>query len=471
MSSKTINIFSSLKVRLILVFVALLFILSSLSFGFIYWRMDQNLDQRAVQKLKELHFDLGREYNEEILDSKNKNPAEKALEELDEQFEYKKERFLENGETALLLDKNDKIILASSEQVDNGQTKYLLNTYKNGNSISKNGIKFTFYGSELKDGNMLLLALDRREDQELMDSYKQAFLISLIVLVVLGSTLCYWVVEHLLKGVGSVRKTSELVGDGKFENRVSIRDGESKEIIELAESFNMMIDKTERVIKELKDVTNNIAHDLRTPLTRIRGTIETHLMTNPKADRDTLGLVIEDVERLMLLIDDMLTLAESESNLSALEKKPINLNTMLQDLVEVFDCVIKDKEIKLILNLTDSEVMVNVHESRLQRAFANLLDNAIKYTDNAGSIELTSKIVDSQVCVSIKDSGCGIDLDQQKRIFERFYRLEAHRGTPGNGLGLNLAKAFIENHDGNLLLESKVGVGSHFTVSLPAFVD
>ena len=122
------------------------------------------------------------------------------------------------------------------------------------------------------------------------------------------------------------------------------------------------------------------------------------------------------------------------------------------------------------LNIFESEIWINAHESRLQRALANLLDNAIKYTDHAGSIELISKLVDGQVSVSIQDSGCGIDSDQQKRIFERFYRLENHRGTPGNGLGLNLAKAFIENHDGKLHLQSELGKGSCFTVVLPVYI-
>ena len=470
MSSKIKGNFSSLKIRLILVFVILLFSLSSISFGLIYWRLTKNLDLRAEQKLKELHLDLAREYNEEILDAKNKNPGQKALEELKEQFDYKKSRFLENGEIALLLDENDQVILSSSEAMNDESIKSLLSAYRNKAGYLNEGQGITFFSAKLKDGKNLLLALDRHDDQQLMASYRQGYLISLLSLVALGSALCYWVVNHLLKGIGSVRKTSELIADGRFENRVLIREGESQEVTELANSFNVMIDKTEGLIKELKDVTNNIAHDLRTPLTRIRGTVETRLMAEPNSDRETFGLVIEEVDRLMLLIDDMLTLAESECNLTEIAKKPLNLNAMLQDLVEVFDCVLEDKAIKLNLNIFESEIWINAHESRLQRALANLLDNAIKYTDHAGSIELISKLVDGQVSVSIQDSGCGIDSDQQKRIFERFYRLENHRGTPGNGLGLNLAKAFIENHDGKLHLQSELGKGSCFTVVLPVYI-
>ena len=126
MSSKIKGIFSSLKIRLILVFVILLFSLSSISFGLIYWRLTKNLDLRAEQKLKELHLDLAREYNEEILDAKNKKPAQKALEELKEQFDYKKSRFLENGEIALLLDENDQVILSSSEAMNDESIKSTL---------------------------------------------------------------------------------------------------------------------------------------------------------------------------------------------------------------------------------------------------------------------------------------------------------------------------------------------------------
>jgi signal transduction histidine kinase len=473
MSSKIEGVFSSLKIRLILVFVILLFTLSTISFGLIYWSLTKNLDLRAEQKLKELHLDLSRDYNEEILDVKNKKPLKKALEELKEQFDYKKSRFVENRETALLLDENDKIILASANQAEYDSPGLILNAYQKSpkiNGVLNDGPIYAFSASALEDGKILLLALDRHDDRQLIASYKQNFLISLGVLLILGSLLCYWIVAHLLKGIESVRKTSELIADGRFENRVLIREGESKEVTELANSFNVMIDKTESLIKELKDVTNNIAHDLRTPLTRIRGTVETRLMVDPNSDRETFGLVIEEVDRLMLLIDDMLTLAESESNLVALAKKPLNLNTMLQNLVEVFDCVLEDKGIKLKLNLFDSEIWVNAHEGRLQRAFANLLDNAIKYTEREGSIEFMSKLVDGHVCVSIQDSGCGIHPDQQKRVFERFYRLENHRGTPGNGLGLNLAKAFIENNDGKLLLQSELGKGSCFTVVLPEFM-
>jgi signal transduction histidine kinase len=174
------------------------------------------------------------------------------------------------------------------------------------------------------------------------------------------------------------------------------------------------------------------------------------------------GVVIEECDKLMLLINNMLTLAEYESGIANKKEERIDLKKLLKNLCEVFESVSEDKNITVNLELSDKELLMIGDTEKIQRSLSNLMDNAIKYSDNNGLITISAKVEKGNIEIDFTDKGCGISDENKKRIFERFYRVESSRTTTGNGLGLNLAKAFIESHNGTLSVKSEIGKGSCF---------
>lgn len=318
------------------------------------------------------------------------------------------------------------------------------------------------------DGNVLQIGYALQENQALMAKYRRTFADGLIIMVVCGGVVGWFVARRAMSGVERVTRTAQTISQGNLSMRVPL-GREGAEIRRLALAFNEMLEKISALIRELRDVINNIAHDLRSPLTRIRGIIETTLTSKPDlpAYREMASSVAEETDRLVSMINTMLEIAQTEAGLAELSKSPVDARAIITDAFELFEPVAEDKRIILEMDLPSEPLQILADVPRLQRAVANLLDNAIKYTPEGGKVVLSARKENSRIVISIVDTGLGISETDLPHLFDRFYRGDKSRSQPGSGLGLSLAKALVEAHGGKINVSSTPGKGAIFTIALP----
>ena len=229
-----------------------------------------------------------------------------------------------------------------------------------------------------------------------------------------------------------------------------------------------MLEYIQGLIKGIKEVTDNIAHDLRSPLARIRGIAETALMTPGLVSdyESVIGNFIEECDRLIGIINTMLEISEAEAGVSKLEIAEINITKLVRDACVLFQLIAEDKHICLIQKI-EPDLSIFADQQKMQRVTANLLDNALKYTKPGGSVTISSEQNEREVIISFIDNGIGISEEDLPHIFKRFYRCDRSRSQPGIGLGLSLAQAIVTAHGGNIFVTSLPDNGSTFTLTLP----
>jgi signal transduction histidine kinase len=216
-------------------------------------------------------------------------------------------------------------------------------------------------------------------------------------------------------------------------------------------------------------MTDNIAHDLRRPITRIRGIAEMNLTTSGSiSDYENMAAnIIEECDRLLEMINTMLDISEAEAGAGKLMIEETDVVSIIKKACELFQPIAEDKGIKTILKTSKNSNVISGDIQKLQRMIANLLDNALKYTLPGGTVTFAVKSDEKRVVISLTDTGIGMTNKNLKHIFERFYRCDQSRSQAGIGLGLSLALAIAKAHGGNIRATSRLGKGSTFTVILP----
>jgi two-component system phosphate regulon sensor histidine kinase PhoR len=232
------------------------------------------------------------------------------------------------------------------------------------------------------------------------------------------------------------------------------------------------ITRIKRVEQIRKDFVANVSHELRTPLTAIKGSTELLLdgaYQNPESCRKFLEIMDKQLQNIQNLVSDMLNLAAAEETGISLHRKTFELQSLIKDVVAIIQPLAEKKKQALQVFLPEKTIELNADPKQLSDALINLLDNAVKYTQDQGTIELMVRRNSGSVLLEVRDNGQGIAADQLPRIFERFYRIDKSRSREmgGTGLGLAIVKHAIENHGGTVSVRSDVGRGSTFTISLP----
>ena len=321
---------------------------------------------------------------------------------------------------------------------------------------------------KLKGGLILEIGKSLRDNEQILESVREIFGYGFLSMFALGSFLGWLLSKRAMAGVERVTKTALRIDRGDLSRRVPIGN-EGEEIEELARAFNNMLDRIQLLVEDLERVTNDIAHDLRSPLARIRGMAE-NALTSPRDARDfreVAGTIIEECDRLVSLINTMLEIAQTDSGLARFSKSPLDICNLVREAAELFQPAAEDKGIELNTNLSEEPLQVSGDKTALQRVIANLLDNAIKFTERGGKVTLTTKKEEADLILEIRDTGVGILPKELPHIFDRFYRGDKSRSTQGNGLGLSLALAIVRAHGGDIQVTSTPGTGSVFMVILP----
>ncbi|MCF6338371.1 MAG: HAMP domain-containing histidine kinase [Gammaproteobacteria bacterium] len=325
----------------------------------------------------------------------------------------------------------------------------------------------TIYG--LISPNILLHTGESTESiQNTMTLLSNVFIGMFLIVIPIAFVIGWLMAGHAVKGIKEVSRIASEIEKGKLDRRVSV-SSQRDEITQLVNTFNAMLDRIKVLIFEMKEMTDNIAHDLRSPLARIRVISELALSNNntPKNLKSSASDIIEECDRLLQMINSTLDVAEAEADTFQTTKKKVDISQLAQDACEIFEPMAEQKHIRLACRL-DNNCYIYGNIQNLQRMFANLLDNAIKYTLANGQVDVILTRSRQNIEIMIIDTGIGIPENDQARVFDRFFRCDQSRTHDGCGLGLSFARAVARSHGGDIDLSSRLKNGSCFTIRLPA---
>ena len=264
--------------------------------------------------------------------------------------------------------------------------------------------------------------------------------------------------RNMLRRLDSINRTSGEIVAGNLTRRVPV-SGAHDEFDVLAENLNRMLDRIERLMKGLREVTDSVAHDLRTPLNRLRQRLEQQQARLGAAGSDTSEIerAIAETDQLIGTFNALLLIAETDAGTARGAMSPLDLASVAADVCELYEPLADERNVTLTLirpsGVHSGETMIEGNRSLISQALVNLVDNAIKYTPPGGRVTIRPGLSFQGVDISVADSGPGIPPEERPRVVERFVRLEASRHSPGTGLGLALVQAVAHFHNAELLLE------------------
>jgi len=317
-------------------------------------------------------------------------------------------------------------------------------------------------------GVILQIGYSMEADSRFIDAFKNIFLITMVLLLGLAAGVGWFMARRAVSGVEAVTRTAREISGGTLDKRVPVGT-RGDEIDQLAATFNQMLGRIQALITEIKEMSDNIAHDLKSPITRIRGMAEVTLATGKGIEEyeNMAAGTVEECDRLLDMINTMLMITKTESGVHQLDYQQVDMAHLIRDACELMETVAEDRGLSLACQTPESLPLVG-DPRMIQRILANILDNAIKYTPSKGAVKVSLFEKDGrEALVTVQDTGMGIPPDDLPHIFERFYRCDQSRSEPGTGLGLSLARAFARAHHGDITVTSTPGQGSTFTLTLP----
>jgi signal transduction histidine kinase len=320
----------------------------------------------------------------------------------------------------------------------------------------------------MENSQILQVGIDVTERITVLRRFREIFLLIMIPFAAISFIGGSLLAARALRPVHSLTAAVHSILDtGRFESRVPQR-GKRSELDELVILFNRMLEKIQTLINGMKDALDRVAHDLKTPLTRFRGTAETALNTGDlKTLRASVLTGIEESEHILTMLDTLMDISEAETGVLKLEKEHVDLSDIIQEMGELYRYVAEEKNVSIQVH-ADSGLTVWGDVNRLRQVVANLLDNAVKYTPPSGEVKVNAGMEDSTAVMAVRDTGEGIPENEIPHIWDRLYQGLQGRKSSGLGLGLSLVRAVVQAHGGRVEVSSSPGSGSVFKVYVPA---
>jgi len=305
------------------------------------------------------------------------------------------------------------------------------------------------------------------EIQNITRLLSSVFTSMMLILIPFASIICWLMAKHAAKDIEIISFITSEIEKGNLEKRVPL-SAKGREIEQLSNTFNAMLDKIQALMKEMQEMIDNIAHDLRGPVARIRAIAEQMLSNDLHAKQLKPGdsEIIMECDRLIHMINAGLEVARIESDAGCTNKQNVNIGELIGDACELFEAMAEQEGITLSYQLQD-RCIIHGNIQNLQRMLANLLDNAIKFTEQGGKVSVTLSRLEDCLEIVVSDTGQGIPESDQNRVFDRFFRCDKSRNREGCGLGLSFSKAVAHAHGGSIELSSRINLGTDITIRLP----
>ena len=321
--------------------------------------------------------------------------------------------------------------------------------------------------TRLPFGYTLQVGKSTEERERVLKNFRQIFVGALFPLVLLGFVGGVFLSRRALRPIRQLTDTIRSISSGRMDARVPALQTRD-ELGELIVLFNSMVEKIEKLVRGMKDSLDNVAHDLRTPMTRMRGVAEMALRTEVGVDscREALADCIEESDRMLRMLNTLMDISEAESGAMTLDLERMKGCELIDEVVELYRYVAEDKGVRIETACPQGLTFI-ADPVRMRQALGNLVDNAIKYTPRGGGVDVTARLEEGRILIAVRDTGIGMGPEELPRIWDRLYRSDQSRSQRGLGLGLSLVKAIVEAHKGEVRVSSERGKGSVFTMSLP----
>ena len=320
----------------------------------------------------------------------------------------------------------------------------------------------------LADGTLLQVGKSSENREGLLARFRTVLAIVGMVIVAVGLAGGAIVTRSTLQPIRRlISVVRDIIRTGKTDARVPVRH-ERDAIDELSALVNEMLDRITTLIRGMGDALDNVAHDLKTPMTRLRGVAERALQSDdPNTQREALVTCLDESERILAMLDTLMDISEAETGTMRLDPRQVDVETVVQEVIDLYEETAEDKHVELTTEITPGVVVV-ADPRRLRQVLANLVDNAVKYTPSGGRVAVRAGRDGADVVIDVTDTGIGIAAHDLPRIWERLYRGDQSRAERGLGLGLSLVRAIVLAHRGTVHATAEPGRGSTFTVRLPA---
>ena len=318
--------------------------------------------------------------------------------------------------------------------------------------MERNGtpVSVRFVATRLDDGSRLIVGRDLIELDAIRTVVERAVLVSGAVSILLAFFGAQLFRSRLEARIGRIRRTTARIAAGELSSRIVVMG--SDEFARLGDDINRMLDRIEALMEGVRHVSNSIAHDLRTPLSRVRSRLDRALQASadPHALVADARLAIEDIDSVISLFDKLLQIAALESGVRAGTFEKLDLAAIAHDMTELYEAAAEEQGIAL--TFSGAPTPIRGDRDLLASALASLIDNAIKYGRSGARVEVRVETADGAPALAVRDYGPGVPPTDMDKITRRFYRVDQSRNLPGNGLGLSIVTAITQLHGGTLVL-------------------
>jgi signal transduction histidine kinase len=455
------NLKNSLLFRLTILYAVTFTVMAGLGFLIFYYRIySVTMEHLDIELLDEIekYTTLAKESG---LDEVSAAILEESESEDPEEDFYRLFNF--NGDILTTTDMSSWGEVGKQEVLHNLQKEgrtYNIQTL----TISKRDDKARMITAIIGPDTVLQIGESLEEVDEYLEIFLQLFSMLIISLIIVSTIIGWLLARRATIDMAEVTKTAEEISNGAYDRRVQIKS-RLKEIERLSATFNLMLDRIQGLLDSMKEINDNIAHDLRSPLARIRGIAEMSLLKDKSIDdyKEMAASTIEECDTLIGMINTMLDITEAEAGVNGTEAEVFELVELIREACELFRPLAEEKNVVLKTDLPGS-LTVKSDRKKMQRIVTNVLENAIKYTPENGTVMVSAAAQNGEIRIDFKDTGMGISENDLPHIFERFYRCDRSRSLGGVGLGLSLVKAYTESINGTIHVESTLNRGSLFAL-------
>lgn len=443
------RLFRTSAFRLSLIYATLFSTLSAATLGFIYWSTRDQIESQVDARLR-----LETDYLINLYKSGALPELLEAIQRRNQIDTYGRFYYLANSETSnTSTDQSGEALPIRMKSVRSHTTRNMgdVADLPPGSPRAFNPVRVA--ETRLSDGLKLTIGHEISDEKALLD-HTFALVVGATGLTLLFSLIGgLWIGTSVLRRIDSVSRTASEIMSGDLSQRLSVtaRDDEFDEI---STKLNQMLNRIEDLMKSMQQVTNNVAHDLRSPLTRLRNRLEVTLLEERDADnyRAVMDEAIGDADSLIHTFNAMLSIARLEAGIDSAQWTETRMGDLAGELAELYEAVAEEENHLTFFTDIQCNPSFRCNRHLIEQAVANLLDNAIKYTPRPGTVCLRLTGNDREFSIIVSDNGPGIPEKERERVFERFVRLENERNSPGNGLGLSLVQAVVRLHSASLEL-------------------